>query len=67
MEPSGDLVAGGGHMLGGTVALGHCRGCTTVFSMHSLVEAPDVQMWGDPRFCSMSGGTINVMGLLATQ
>ena len=34
MEPPGDLVAGGGHMLGGTVALGHCRGCTIVFSMH---------------------------------
>ena len=64
MEPSGDLVAGSGHMLGGTVALGHCRGGTTAFSMHYVLSCVGARCSdvGRPKFCSMSGGTINVLG-----
>ena len=69
MEASGDLVAGSRYMLGGTVALGHCRGCTTVFGMHYVLSCVGARCSdvGRPKVLQHERRDDQGIGLLATQ
>ena len=69
MEPSGDLVASSGHMLSGTVALGHCRGCTAEFNLRYVLSCVGARCSdvGRPKVLQHERRDDQCIGLLATQ